>query len=312
MTWVRLDDGFAQHPKVVAAGPLAMAMQVAALCYCNKNLTDGFVPWPVAQSLLSWEFLGQENDRGRPVFRIGVSCGMAGDDVTCQTAINALLLNGMWEETDGGFQIHDYLDYQPSKAEILALRVTRSNAGKVGGRKKHRQSADVSHKQDAKQDESNLLNKNQAKGTGIGIGISEQGSDPVDRAPAPEDETGLQGRIKGRWMREMQTQKRDANPRPPDRDLESAVKWAVGRPWGDVERAIVALVADDDKWVSDNSWRLGLLERRGTTYLATAKQPSATSGFDCSRIAELDEPPEPPPGWVPPPAPVRRKDTPRG
>ena len=33
MTWVRIDDRFATHPKVMEAGPMAMALDVAAMCY---------------------------------------------------------------------------------------------------------------------------------------------------------------------------------------------------------------------------------------------------------------------------------------
>ncbi len=55
MPWVRIDEKFARHPKVMRAGPLGIAMQVSALCYCNEHLTDGFVPRAVARTLLDWE-----------------------------------------------------------------------------------------------------------------------------------------------------------------------------------------------------------------------------------------------------------------
>ena len=58
MAWVRLDENFAQHPKVVKAGPLGMAMHVAALCYCNQHLTDGVVPKQIARTLLDLTGLG--------------------------------------------------------------------------------------------------------------------------------------------------------------------------------------------------------------------------------------------------------------
>lgn len=44
MTWVKLDDTFPDHPKVIAAGPDAAWLYVCALCYASKHLTDGFIP----------------------------------------------------------------------------------------------------------------------------------------------------------------------------------------------------------------------------------------------------------------------------
>ena len=53
MAWVKIDDNFAQHPKIAQVGPLGMAMQIAALCYCNRLMTDGFIPKRVASTLLA-------------------------------------------------------------------------------------------------------------------------------------------------------------------------------------------------------------------------------------------------------------------
>src|SRR6266540_5902380 len=64
MPWVRIDEEFARHPKVVAAGPLGMAMQVAALCYCNQYLTDGFIPRTVVAGLLDFAGLGMRMWQG--------------------------------------------------------------------------------------------------------------------------------------------------------------------------------------------------------------------------------------------------------
>ena len=128
MPWVRIDDGFARHPKVAAAGPLAIAMQVAALCYCNREMTDGFVPRSVARTLVDWEVISAD---GR-VHQIAHTCGMSGDDVTCQWVIDILVSARMWHEVEGGYQIHDYADYQATKADIQAMQATKSEAGKRG------------------------------------------------------------------------------------------------------------------------------------------------------------------------------------
>ena len=39
--WIKLDDRFDEHPKILAAGPMALVAQVRALCYSGRHLTDG-------------------------------------------------------------------------------------------------------------------------------------------------------------------------------------------------------------------------------------------------------------------------------
>jgi hypothetical protein len=102
MPWVRFDDGFPEHPKVLAAGPLGMALQVAAVCYCNRALTDGFVHRSKAPILLDLDGLADWRD-----------------------VVAALEKAGMWRpvtEPQPGWLIHDYLDFQGSRSKVLADR----------------------------------------------------------------------------------------------------------------------------------------------------------------------------------------------
>lgn len=39
----------------------------------------------------------------------------------------------LWERVSGGYQVHDFADYQPSREEVIALRATRAEAGRKGG-----------------------------------------------------------------------------------------------------------------------------------------------------------------------------------
>lgn len=127
MTWVRLDDQFPKHPKVAAAGPLAGWLHVCGLCYCNQYLTDGFVPRAVAHSLTHYEHVGLETASAE-----GGLIGF-GNDVTCEWMASVLCEHGVWERVEGGYQIHDYLDYQPSRAEVEELRAKKQAAGQAGG-----------------------------------------------------------------------------------------------------------------------------------------------------------------------------------
>lgn len=96
MTWVRIDEGFPEHPKVIAAGPLASWLHVCAIAYCNRQLTDGFISAAVLPRL-------SDGRRTRSHAAILVDVGL-------------------WEVVDGGWLIHDFLTYQPSKAKVEAER----------------------------------------------------------------------------------------------------------------------------------------------------------------------------------------------
>jgi hypothetical protein len=46
--------------------------------------------------------------------------------------IDELVRAGLWDRDDKGYVIHDYLEYNPSKAQVLAVREAKSEAGKRG------------------------------------------------------------------------------------------------------------------------------------------------------------------------------------
>lgn len=96
MPWVRIDDTFPEHPKVEMIGPLAGWLHVCALCYCNRNLTDGFIPSPRVSKLA--------------------------DIPKVSIHVRSLIEAGLWLEEDGGYRISNYLEYQPSKAKVEADR----------------------------------------------------------------------------------------------------------------------------------------------------------------------------------------------
>ena len=41
MAWLRIDDGFVEHPKVYDLSDRSFRLHVAAHCYSARNLTDG-------------------------------------------------------------------------------------------------------------------------------------------------------------------------------------------------------------------------------------------------------------------------------
>lgn len=89
----RLDTGWHADSKVLQVGLIGMGLHAWSISYCDDARTDGFVPmgaWP--------------------------SLPGAG------AAVKALLVAGLWERVEGGFRVHDYLDYNRSRAQIEALQ----------------------------------------------------------------------------------------------------------------------------------------------------------------------------------------------
>jgi hypothetical protein len=112
MTWVRIEDTFPEHPKIAGITDGAFRAHVCALCYCSRNLTDG----EVTPAGAKW---------------LGIRRGY----------IRELTIAGLWEKKGDGWLVHDFLKYNPSRAETLAQREKKAAAGKAGGLANARASA---------------------------------------------------------------------------------------------------------------------------------------------------------------------------
>lgn len=111
MSWVKIDDQFPTHPKVMRAGLEARALYVTALCYCAQHLTDGFVTVEVTPLLTAMSQISN------------------GDD-----ALKKLVEVGLFEVCEGGYLIHDYLIYNPSGDKIRSeRRATAERQGRFRG-----------------------------------------------------------------------------------------------------------------------------------------------------------------------------------
>lgn len=111
MAWVRVDDGFPEHPKLRAAGPLGRELFIAALCHCNRYLTDGRLTMEDLRRLAQYEDIFVRDPLAVVEARPAV------EDV-----LERLIFAGAFEWNDGVIHIHDYADFQPTKAQILERR----------------------------------------------------------------------------------------------------------------------------------------------------------------------------------------------
>jgi hypothetical protein len=96
MTYIRLDDHFPQHRKILALDDAAFALHVRAICYSSTQLSDGEIP-SNALSLLT--------RNRRP-----------------QGLIAQLVEADLWQSTLTGWRIHDYLDWQESSEAVWSKR----------------------------------------------------------------------------------------------------------------------------------------------------------------------------------------------
>lgn len=124
MTWFRCDDQLADHPKVMALGALRRpALGLWTMCgtYSARHLTDGFVSRSVAMRYA---------ESGRELRRL----------------TDALVASGLFDEVEAGWSMHDYLDWNPSREQVMGRRVLAKEAGRQGGLAKGKAGA----KRDAK------------------------------------------------------------------------------------------------------------------------------------------------------------------
>lgn len=114
MTWVKLDDAFPENEKAERAGDHACWLYVAALCYCNRNRTDGLIPRA----------------------RVAKLTGLPRPLKLAERLVGA----GLWDEDGEDFRVHNYHDFQPSKAKLDAddaeLSAKRAAAGRKGAERK--------------------------------------------------------------------------------------------------------------------------------------------------------------------------------
>lgn len=131
MVWVRIDDRYNEHLKFASAGPLGVTLWLAGMAYCNRNLTDGFIPWTVARTLVAWEYIGAA---GPTAILVAL---LDSDDepamVTSDLVIDQVVHSGLWDTVTGGYMVHDYLDYQPSRQAVMTERAAKAAAGRAGG-----------------------------------------------------------------------------------------------------------------------------------------------------------------------------------
>lgn len=154
MPWGRCDDGFYRHPKVAdlddGMRKGCVALFWLAVSWSNDHLTDGRVPTGTLRTL--------------------------GADVA---EADELVRVGLWEKSDRGYLVHDWSDFNQTKAHVLEIREQRKVSGKAGADSRWNGKPDSNV--DGKPDGNvpiNLLGKHDAPS-------------PVSRTPSPVSRSRL-------------------------------------------------------------------------------------------------------------------------
>lgn len=99
-TWryARLMDGMLNHPKFIGLDPNAGWLWTLSLAYCHDQLSDGHIPAAIPSRLL------------------GVSKRRA------LTLAGLLVEARLWDVVSDGWDVHNYLDWNESREEVLSIR----------------------------------------------------------------------------------------------------------------------------------------------------------------------------------------------
>jgi hypothetical protein len=107
MPWVNTDDLMPEHPKVWSLSDAAYRLHHSGISYCNRQLTDGLISADKVPTLV-------------PRYK--------------KTALAELVDRGMWNALMDGqaYVIHDFLDWNRSRAQVIEAREKKSRAGRKG------------------------------------------------------------------------------------------------------------------------------------------------------------------------------------
>jgi hypothetical protein len=140
--WSKIDDQFYLNVKNATIDRDEQDLYIAGNVYCNGQLTDGFIPAAIVAMLCIWAKIPNE--------------------ANAQAIASRLVEHNYWELIEHGYMVHDFLDWNLSKAEVLELRAARSEAGRRGGlisAANRQASAQAKSKQNATQYQNPLTDK---------------------------------------------------------------------------------------------------------------------------------------------------------
>jgi hypothetical protein len=105
-TFVRIDEGYDEHHKVMPLSDAAFRAHVEAILWASRNEAKWRIPKPVASK--KWR----------------------------AKVIAELVDARLFDDSGDSYDVHDYLDFNRSAEEIAAFRESRGDAGTLGNHKR--------------------------------------------------------------------------------------------------------------------------------------------------------------------------------
>lgn len=102
--WARYEIGFINHDKFLALTANAIALWLEGKDYCDRQFTDGMMP---AATVKAFRFYGRKS-----MELLTTSCGEKPGDGRPYAPL--------WEPHPIGFKMHDYLEHNDCREEVLA------------------------------------------------------------------------------------------------------------------------------------------------------------------------------------------------
>lgn len=97
MATAKFDDGLPSNPKFIAAGASACWLWFCGVLYCRRGLTDGLIPRVVVPTLV----IGLSSPYKHAARLVEVT---------------------LWDAEGRDYRVHDFLDWNPSKAQVEGYR----------------------------------------------------------------------------------------------------------------------------------------------------------------------------------------------
>jgi hypothetical protein len=256
MPWLKVDDGFPSHEKVMALseGPCrgdAIALWTFCGCWSSHALREGFVPNGVVRA---YAFHPE--------------------------AASELVRVKLWVAAEGGYQFHDWADYQPSAAQVEERR-------RAGAERKARSRAKLS----AARVDAHVGESRRDSGIVTGVPRIESRTCLADASRDRERESAVENSSSENSARALDESAvhvrkdiegfrfvagllgRNAFSIPPVGAFVSQYTWIGSRPAE--ERLAVAASVNADEWCIKNPQEVDAphLQRRWQRYLRGRAQP---------------------------------------
>ncbi len=121
MPWVRFDDGYLSSAKLSKLSTSAICLDMAGIIYAARELRDGHLS-------------------NRDVLVLEQLLDIKSFPKVARELVDAQ----RWDVEGDGFAIHDYLDYQPSREEVMAKR--EKDRDRKSGRKPNGRQPEIHRK----------------------------------------------------------------------------------------------------------------------------------------------------------------------